>query len=599
MVSNGARVIFKSSFLNPSKNSSGGSGTYAEYIGTREGAVKISESTKGLPVTDSQKEFIDEILRKYPEEKTSIAFHEFERMQTIGNASAFITDAVDKHGNELRSLDGYAQYMATRPGVVKIHDTGLFSDGPDEVSLDKVKNELSNYKGNVYLPIISLRPEDSIGLGYDNPDAWHELVERHRDDFAKEYHIQPENLKWIGAFHHATNKDGIIHNHIHMMIWSKNPNEGWQTKDTAVNLKRVLANDIFQNERLDILQTSSKTRDQIKEEAIDNIISISEKIKIEGLGENTNQKNLINKELLVLSEKLKDYKGRQYYGYMKPEVKQMIDNIMDDLFEENSSLKEMYSQWSNAKDAQVQIYKMDHYEPIPPSQNKEFNKIKTEIIKEAIKLGKENDIHLYKEMEKDILDGTAENLIERATSDNVTEEDIAELINGERENHGKSEKRRYSEAWMKEQAVLLKGKYKEYTAEECGGDPERAMLLTKIAIQKVWKKENLHKSISRVKKDIENGKSISEKNKKLTKKQKEILSDYKKIKGKNFYYSNKTYNSASQATATLLSGSIAKLIASIGSGMSHGGGHHGKSQKLAVEFDEEEYLKKIALGMKM
>ena len=39
-----AGIVIKSKYLKASKQSSGGSGTYANYIGTREGAVKIAES---------------------------------------------------------------------------------------------------------------------------------------------------------------------------------------------------------------------------------------------------------------------------------------------------------------------------------------------------------------------------------------------------------------------------------------------------------------------------------------------------------------------------------------------------------------------------
>ena len=104
MANLGARVIFKSKYLNASKNSSGGSGSYAQYIGTREGAVKISETLKNNPVTDSQKKFINEILKQFPQEKESIAYHEFERKQTIGKANDFINDMVEEHPGELVSL---------------------------------------------------------------------------------------------------------------------------------------------------------------------------------------------------------------------------------------------------------------------------------------------------------------------------------------------------------------------------------------------------------------------------------------------------------------------------------------------------------------
>ena len=51
MPGTGSRIIIKSRFLNPSKNEKGGTGTYAQYLGTREGAVRIAEDEKNNPAS--------------------------------------------------------------------------------------------------------------------------------------------------------------------------------------------------------------------------------------------------------------------------------------------------------------------------------------------------------------------------------------------------------------------------------------------------------------------------------------------------------------------------------------------------------------------
>lgn len=617
MANLGARVIFKSKYLNASKNSSGGSGSYAQYIGTREGAVKISETLKNNPVTDSQKKFINEILKQFPQEKESIAYHEFERKQTIGKANDFINDMVEEHPGELVSLGTYAQYMATRPGVVKVHDTGLFSDGKDEVDLKSIQEELKKYKGNVYLPIISLRPEDSIGLHYDNPDTWHSLIEKHRDDFAKEYHIPPENFRWVGAFHHAINDDGIIHDHVHLMVWSKNPNEGWQTKATGNNLRRVLANDIFEDERLEILQHASETRDAIKEKAISKIDDLVSDITENGLKVNDSSK-LISQEMLVLANNLKGYKGKKVYGFMKKDVKEIVDNITNDLFMQNPELQDLYKEWNNAKDAQVQIYRMGHYQIIPPSQNKEFNKIKNEIIKEAFKLCElkeaEDFENLKKEIEqvqpnffeqnfsnKSVAIQAAEKLLETVPAFKKTEDDqilgVTKLFEQSINKNINNEKTNVSSKYESLYKELI-DEFIVYNATDCNGDEKLAKEKTKASIKEAVRKHNIKQIASIVKAmSKENESSIKlindKKSSRLSNSKRKIIFIVDKKYISNTMPSYELKKASEESAATLLSKGIKGMLSALKSPA-----RKGSTNKLAVDVDDEEIRRKIAMGMR-
>lgn len=625
MASLGARVIFKSKYLNAAKNSSGGSGSYAQYIGTREGAVKISETLKNNPATDSQKKFINQILKQFPKEKDSIAYQEFKRKETIGKANEFINDMVEEHPGELASLGTYAQYMATRPGVVKIHDTGLFSDGNDEVNLKEVQDELKSYTGNVYLPIISLRPEDSIGLHYDNPDAWHSLIESHRDDFAKEYHIQPENFRWVGAFHHAINDDGIIHDHVHLMVWSKNPNEGWQTKQTGNNLRKVLANDIFHDEHLEILKHASETRDSIKEKAITKIDDLVSDITKNGLKTNDSSK-LLSQEMIVLADSLKDYKGKKVYGFMKKDVKQIVDNITDDLFSQNPELKDLYKEWNNAKDAQVQIYKMGHYEIIPPSQNKEFNKIKNEIIKEAFKLCELKENEDFENLKSEIKEvqpnffeqnfsnkqvsiQAAEKLLETVPAFKKTEEEqllqinkiIERTLTKKSENEIKAKENEKANTSLKYEKLYkeLEGQFKVFKAEDCDGSESLAKARTQASLKEALRKYNIKKISTVIKAmDKEEKVSLSElgdktKNKNLSKAKKNFTNAVERSYISKATTSYKLKTASEESTAVLITKGIKELINSMKSPSRKGG-----TNKLAVDVDSEEIKRKIAMGMR-
>ena len=384
MEGEGARLILKSHYVKAGNNKKGGTSRYASYIATREGAVKIAESTREEEATNAQKKFIDQLITDFPESKNSMSYFMFQKNGKLGEASDFIDDTIDRYSAEVIGMDGYAQYMATRPGAIKIRDTGLFSDGDEPVDLDEVMEELKNYRGNVYMPIISLRPEDSIGYGYDNPESWHNLICKHRDEIAREYRIPADHLRWVGAYHNAVNADGYEHNHIHLILWSTNPNDGWQSTFTGNNIRSILAKDIFSEELKQLYIEKTEQRNEIKKEARMNIERLAHSIEDYPYQDNS----FAAREFETLAKSLKDIKGRKYYKYMPKEQKQMVNNIQDDLAASDPRIMMMLESWAVTKDKLVKIYSCGQYELPPLSQIKEFNSIKNDILNQAVKYNK-------------------------------------------------------------------------------------------------------------------------------------------------------------------------------------------------------------------
>ena len=400
MEGNGARIILKSHYVKASNNASGGTSRYASYIATREGAVKMTDSKRDDPATESQIKFVAQLTNDFPGLKNGISYLSYENESTIGTASDLIDEAIDSYGASVMGLEGYAKYMATRPGNVQIRESGLFSDGNDPVDLYAVMNELKDYRGNVYMPIISLRPEDSIGYGYDNPEAWHQLIEKHRDEIAREFQIPSDHFKWVGAYHHAVNEDGYVHNHIHMIIWSTNPSDGWQSTMTGNNIRSILAKDIFANELQALYEEKTVARNTIKEEAqykLNAILKTIEDFPNSSAG-------VVQKEFVVLANSLKDVKGRKYYKYLPKEQKLMVDNIMNDLVDSDPRLQKMLDTWAEAKDKQIKIYSNGEYVLPPISKIKDFNGMKNTIINQAVAYNKDvqiqNQIHKLEKKEQ-------------------------------------------------------------------------------------------------------------------------------------------------------------------------------------------------------
>ena len=127
---------------------------------------------------------------------------------------------------------GYLEYMAERP-----RSHGLFSaDGPAD--LEKTVEEISDHTGPVWTFIWSLRREDAARLGYESGESWRKLLLAHQTELAYAMKISPKNFRWRAAFH-----DEKHHPHVHVMVWSADPRQGFLTEQGIEKMRSQLSND--------------------------------------------------------------------------------------------------------------------------------------------------------------------------------------------------------------------------------------------------------------------------------------------------------------------------------------------------------------------
>ena len=169
-----AKLITKFKYLKPNARQSVGG--YAKYIATREGVDKIDESYRLSPCSQRQQQLIEKILKDFPDSKEMLEYEDYLKEPTVGNASEFITRALEDNAYEVMQTKTYADYIATRPRAERFGSHGLFTDDGIPVKLDKVSEELNNYNGNVWTVIISLRREDAERLGYNQGERWREML---------------------------------------------------------------------------------------------------------------------------------------------------------------------------------------------------------------------------------------------------------------------------------------------------------------------------------------------------------------------------------------------------------------------------------------
>lgn len=383
-------------------------GGYAVYLATREG-VELPKNTKlDLPATKKQQSLIDKMLKDYPLSKELLEYSDYISKPTVGNANEYISRVLESIASE-EGFGTYAKYMATRPGAQKIATHGLFSDTGKPIILSRVEKELNEYEGNVWTHIISLRREDATRLGFDNVKAWQLLLNASRDEIAKQMRIKPEHFKWYAAFHNEGH-----HPHVHMIAYSTHPSTAFLGRKGISNIKASLAKEIFKDDLLQIYKKQTEYRDELKAESKE----IAEKI-IQSLRHSSVKNETILRLLFELRDKLKTVKGKKVYGYLKPELKVLVNSIIDEL-EKDKRIKALYQLWYAEKDKIVSNYTNEKFKRVPLSQNKEFSSIRNMIIKEALRL--DDFVMVFDDDETDEPFILSEDEIEPEPPDNITDE---------------------------------------------------------------------------------------------------------------------------------------------------------------------------------
>ena len=365
-----AKLVQKSGYIKSGKASG-----YMRYIATREGVEKLAGNGS---VTKGQRELIQKLLTDFPDAVELFEYEDYCKTPTLGTASAFITMALDANLHGIDSESGYMQYIATRPRVQKYGSHGLFSSAT-AVDIASAMSELEAHEGNVWTIIYSLRREDAARLEYDSADAWRTLLMENAPTLAKSMKISLDNFHWYAAFH-----DEGHHPHIHMMVWSDDPKEGFLTKDGIAAMRSKLTNAIFQDEMQQIYER--------KDVAYSDLVEAAQNAMREMISRMQHQicdSPIIADNMRQLVQALETTTGKKQYGYLKKPLKQLVDTIVDALAE-LPEVSECYEVWNQIHEELNECYgHSTPWERLPLSQRKEFRKIKNDIIREAenIRLG--------------------------------------------------------------------------------------------------------------------------------------------------------------------------------------------------------------------
>ena len=280
-----------------------------------------------------------------------------------------------REGAESPGVEGYMAYMATRPRVEKQGTHGLFTSVGEPVVLAQVAGELDSHRGPVWTLIVSLRREDAQRLGYDSAARWRDLLRAQAGKLAEGLKIAPSHLKWYAAFHNEGH-----HPHVHLISYSTKPGEGFLTKQGMDIIRSALAQEIFRQDLISVYERQTTHRDELRRASREKVAGLVEQIN-RGSCENPQVEQLLRE----LAKRLSHVRGKKVYGYLRPDLKALVNQIVDELTKDER-IAQLYDLWYQDKQAARNVYDERPIEQVPLSQNPDFKPIRNAVVRAAVEL---------------------------------------------------------------------------------------------------------------------------------------------------------------------------------------------------------------------
>ena len=367
-----ARIVLISPYLKGGQNAAK-LAQRTRYVATRPGVELLADERSTLPATKKQRDFITRLLKSFPSCWELIEYEEYLDHPTQGSASAFIQQVQEDYMEALEQKENFIDYISHRPGVQKDGEHGLWDAHGKVQNLARAVREVAEHSGNVWTPVVALRREDAERLGYDSAENWQALVNASICDIAKAYKIRPENLRWYAAFHQKPNQV-----HIHMIIFSADPKEGYLTKEGIREMKSVFARRIYHADRMHIYQQKDTARQELQVQTRKAMVECIAQLE-HGSMDNPRLEQLTAE----LANRLLTIKGRKVYGYLPPRVKAIVDAIVEELAKDER-VSAAYKTWQTLYEQVCLDYDQRPPKRLTLSQQKEFRSVRNMVIQETL-----------------------------------------------------------------------------------------------------------------------------------------------------------------------------------------------------------------------
>jgi hypothetical protein len=267
--------------------------------------------------------------------------------------------------------------VSHRPGVQMDGEHGLWCARGKVRNLSQAVRGVAEHTGSVWTPVVAIRREDAERLGYNDAESWRLLVCACAPEIARGYKIPLEHLRWYAAFHRK--EDSV---HIHMVVFSSDPKEGYLTRQGIQQVKSAFGRRIFQQDLLHVYEQKTEYRDALGRDAERTMAELIAQMET-GQIQNENLERLV----LELAQRLHNTQGKKVYGYLPPKTKVLVDAIVDELAKDQR-VAAAYNLWNQMREEVCRTYSEQLPERLPLSKQKEFKAVRNMVIRETLRLGR-------------------------------------------------------------------------------------------------------------------------------------------------------------------------------------------------------------------
>lgn len=215
-----------------------------------------------------------------------------------------------------------------------------------------------------------------------------------------------EHLHWYAAYHNESH-----HPHVHLIVYSSDPSEGYLTKQGVAIIRSSVADEIFAQDLQSAYEKQTAYRNKLRGGSRKLITDVIARIHTGGY-DNPEMEQLLTE----IADRLHHTSGKLVYGYLPKGTKGLIDKAVD-LLAADERIAELYNLWYEQKEEILRTYNKKLPQRLPLSQNQEFKSIRNAVVQEALHLTADRRLSLADEPEPEISGDAVEPAAEPALPD--------------------------------------------------------------------------------------------------------------------------------------------------------------------------------------
>ena len=232
----------------------------------------------------------------------------------------------------------------------------LFS-GTSNIPLETAQQMVSTFdKPCKWWFVFSLNRTDADRLQIDR-EYFQQLLESQKAIWAKAYNIPLERLHIYASYH-----DLDHHPHVHVVLHGEHPSDGYVVRRNGQSLgdafkqcrqtvKSSIANEIFRADSETLKKDHSQQRQELNKEL--------DRLLLE-IGHSSHPIHPdIQRAMQQLSTQLAALPGKHVYGYLPADLKQQVDNLLEEAIKKDTQLAGMFETYKTTHRAMIDYLYVD------------------------------------------------------------------------------------------------------------------------------------------------------------------------------------------------------------------------------------------------